>query len=110
MMAPRSWLMDSHALTTDDPAVLHLAAMGDAALDIADSLGWTRDHWMDALAALELHERTCQTCMPSMILETHPTPPRCPEGERLHRAQFHVWRCWYEARISGIATRAAQAP
>jgi len=102
--------MDSHARTADEPAFLHLAATGEPEPDIADSLGWSRDHWMDALAALETHDRTCQTCMPSMILETHLAPPRCPEGERLHHAQFHVWRCWYEARINGIATRAAQVP
>jgi hypothetical protein len=56
---------------------------------------------MGALVARDTHDRSCQTCVASVIREMHSTTQRRAEGERLHRAQFQVWTGWYTPVSTG---------
>ena len=68
------------------------------------------DRWMDALAALETHDRSCQPCMSSTISWTNLAPTRCTEGERLQHAQAQLWHGWYDACIDRTGERDTRMP
>ena len=63
----------------------------------------SREQWMDALAALDNHDRHCQPCR-SVIGDGIPDPnQRCADGQRLDREQFRTWQRWYEVRAVSSA-------